>query len=58
VNFFQPSFKLSGKVRDGAMVKKTYHSPATPYQRLLADIRTSDDVRQRVTTTYATLDPV
>ena len=40
------------------MVKKTYHSPATPYQRLLADIRTSDDVRQRVTTTYATLDPV
>jgi hypothetical protein len=58
VNFFQPSFKLSGKVRDGALVKKTYHSPATPYQRLLADIRTSDDVRQRVTTTYATLDPV
>jgi hypothetical protein len=32
VNFFQPSFKLAGKARDGAKVKKTYHPPATPYQ--------------------------
>jgi hypothetical protein len=58
VNFFQPSFKLAGKVRDGAKVSKTYHSPATPYQRLLADARTSEDVRRRATATYATLDPV
>src|ERR1700709_9677 len=58
VNFFQPSFKLSGKVRDGVLVKKTYHSPATPYQRLLADTRTSEEVRHRVTTTFNTLDPV
>ena len=58
VNFFQPSFKLAGKVRDGAKVTKTYHPPATPYQRLLADTRISEEVRQRVTATYATLDPV
>ena len=58
VNFFQPSFKLAGKRRDGAKVKKTYHPPATPYQRLLADTRTSEAVRQRVTATFATLDPV
>ena len=58
VNFFQPSFKLAGKHRDGATVKKTYHLPATPYQRLLADTRTSEAVRQWVTATYATLDPV
>ncbi|MEA3149589.1 MAG: hypothetical protein QOD56_528 [Gammaproteobacteria bacterium] len=58
VNFFQPSFKLAGKRRDGAKVKKTYYPPATPYQRLLADTRTSETVRQRVTTTYSTLDPV
>lgn len=25
VNFFQPSFKLAGKVRDGSKVKKKYH---------------------------------
>ena len=58
VNFFQPSFKLAEKPRDGAKVKKRYHPPATPYQRLLADARTSEEVRRRVTATYATLDPV
>jgi hypothetical protein len=58
VNFFQPSFKLARKTRDGAKVKKTYHPPATPYQRLLADPRTSEEVRRRVTATFATLDPV
>jgi hypothetical protein len=58
VNFFQPSFKLASKVRDGAKVKKTYHPPATPYQRLLADERTGDDVRRRLTAIHATLDPV
>jgi hypothetical protein len=58
VNFFQPSFKLADKVRDGAKVRKKYHPPATPYQRLLADTRTSEEVRSRVNAIYATLDPV
>nr|WP_294553763.1 ISNCY family transposase [uncultured Rhodopila sp.] len=58
VNFFQPSFKLAGKARDGAKVKKSYHPPATPYQRLLANPRTSEEVRRRVSALYATLDPV
>jgi hypothetical protein len=39
VNFFQPSFKLAEKTRDGARVSKRYHPPATPYQRLIADPR-------------------
>ena len=30
VNFFQPSFKLAEKQRDGARVIKRYHKPATP----------------------------
>ncbi len=47
VNFFQPSFKLAGKARVGAKVKKKYHPPATPYQRLLADTRTSEEVRRQ-----------
>ncbi len=34
VNFFQPSFKLAEKSREGAKVRKSYHPPATPYQRL------------------------
>ena len=58
VNYFQPSFKLAGKVREDARVKKHYHAPATPYQRLLADPRTPDPVRRKVQVVYATLDPV
>jgi hypothetical protein len=58
VNFFQPSFKLAEKSRDGARVKKRYHSPATPHQRLVADPRTSNAVKEQVTTMFAGLDPV
>ena len=36
VNYFQPSFKLRSKTREGAKVKKQYHKPATPCDRLLA----------------------
>ena len=36
VNFFQPSFKLREKRREGAKVIKRYHPPATPYERALA----------------------
>lgn len=36
VNFFQPSFKLQSKVRQGARVTKTYLQPATPCDRALA----------------------
>jgi hypothetical protein len=39
VNFFQPSFKLASKQRDGALVRKRYHPPLTPYQRLVASER-------------------
>ncbi len=35
VNFFQPSFKLRSKRREGAKVKKCYFKPATPAARLL-----------------------
>ena len=35
VNFFQPSFKLAEKHRQGAQVTKRYHPPETPCARLL-----------------------
>ena len=35
VNFFQPSFKLAAKHREGAHVSKRYHPPQTPCDRLL-----------------------
>ena len=46
VNFFQPSFKLAEKAREGAKVRKRYHPPATPCQRLMADPRTSEEVQR------------
>ncbi len=58
VNFFQPSFKLAEKHRDGAHVRKHYHAPATPCQRLLDDPRTGEDTRHRLSAIYEALDPV
>ena len=58
VTFFQPSFKLLAKQRDGARIRKTYSAPATPHQRLATDARTSDAVRHHLQEIYATLDPV
>ncbi len=40
VNFFQPSFRLAEKKRDGALIRKRYHAPLTPHPRLVADPRT------------------
>ena len=58
VNFFQPSFKLAEKTREGAKVYKRYHPPATPYQRLMADPRASEEVKRQVEAQRTKLDPV
>jgi hypothetical protein len=58
VNFFQPSFKLAEKTREGAQVRKRHHPPARPCQLLLADPRTPAAVRDRVTALKTSLDPV
>jgi hypothetical protein len=58
VNFFQPSFKLKSKVRVGAKVTKTYHVPATPYERLLASDRVTDQCKDNLRQVFETLDPV
>jgi hypothetical protein len=58
VNFFQPSFKLKEKRREGAKVIKRYHAPATPYARALAHPGLSKKVKQRLREIYRTLDPV
>src|SRR4029079_5301765 len=57
VNFFQPSFKLKSKTRDGARVIKKYHAPATPYEQLLADDRVGNMVKEQLRREFATLDP-
>jgi len=58
VNFFQPSFKLKEKRREGAKVIKRYHNPATPYERALAHPRVPKTAKRRLREQYRTLDPV
>jgi hypothetical protein len=58
VNFFQPSFKLKSKIREGAKVKKKYYLPATPYERLLANDRVTAECKEQLRHTFSTLDPV
>src|SRR5882757_2384851 len=58
INFFQPSFKLKEKRREGAKVIKRYHAPSTPYERALAHPKVPADVKQRLRGQYRTLNPV
>ena len=58
VNFFQPSFKLKSKTREGAHVSKTYYPPATPCYRLLASSGVSEEVKAKLRDQFNGLDPV
>ena len=58
VNFFQPSFKLAEKQREGARVRKRYHPPLTPHQRLVADDRVPQPLKDALDAQHAELDPV
>lgn len=58
INFFQPSFKLKSKTRDGARVHKRYHAPATPCERLLAHDGVGASVKEALKAQLQQLDPV
>jgi hypothetical protein len=58
VNFFQPSFKLAGKQRDGAKVTKRYHPPQTPCERLLQSDSIPTAVKSKLREISAELDPL
>jgi len=58
VNYFQPSFKLKSKIRQGAHVKKKYHPPRTPCERLLARPDIDDQSKEALRQQLSTLDPV
>ena len=58
VNFFQPSFKLTSKERNGARVTKRYHPPATPYQRLLVSKAVPEEIKTKLRGIFAVLDPL
>ncbi len=58
VNYFQPSFRLAETRRDGASIRKRYHAPLTPHQRLVADPRTPQSVKDALDAEHVVLDPV
>jgi hypothetical protein len=58
VNYFQPSFKLRSKTRTGAKVKKIYHPPATPCERLLAHAAVAEAVKEKLRSERDRLDPL
>jgi hypothetical protein len=58
VNFFQPSFKLAEKHRQGAQVTKRYHPPQTPCERPLLDDAVTDAIKVKLRELAVTLDPL
>ena len=58
VNYFQPSFKLLEKIRDGARVIKRYSPPATPCDRLMQDDTITAKTKEELNAYRAGLDPV
>jgi len=58
VNYFQPSFKLRSKTRIGAKVKKLYHQPATPCERLLEHASVTEATKERLRSERGELDPL
>ena len=57
VNFFLPSFKLQTRSK-GARLSRQYDKPQTPYQRLLASDRITDQMKEPLRQTFAELDPI
>ena len=58
INFFQPSFKLKSKTRDGAHVHKVYFAPATPCERLVAHGSVEPAIKEKLRAQFKSLDPV
>ena len=58
INYFQPSFKLKSKKRDGARVEKLYYPPSTPCERLMASTSIDDATKERLKDECNTLDPM
>ncbi len=58
IKFFQPSFKLKSKRREGARVHKKYHAPETPCRPLLEREDIDPEKKQALRKQMESLDPV
>jgi len=58
VNYFQPSFKLREKEKNGSKVKRIYQKPMTPCERLLNHPAVPIDVKKKLELKSRSLDPM
>ena len=58
LNYFQPSFKLLEKSREGSATVKRYSPPATPCDRLLQHQAVTDETKEQLTHHRVSRDPV
>lgn len=58
VNFFQPSFKLAAKHREGAQVSRRYYPPQTPCERLLQAESIPEGAKAKLREVASALDPL
>lgn len=58
VNYFQPSFKLQEKERQGAKIKRLYYKPATPCNRLTNHPNIEQSTKKSFQSQRMQLDPV
>ena len=56
-NFFQPVRKLIKKERIGSKITKTYDEAKTPYRRVLASPDIKDEIKMKLKSQYAMLNP-
>jgi hypothetical protein len=57
INLFQPVMKLTEKQRVGSKMKKTYDTPQTPYQRMLASSQVPHHTKDTLTKEYENMIP-
>ena len=55
--FFYPQMKLKTKVRIGSKYRRTYDRPQTPYRRILNCEHVPEEVKDRLTTIFKSLNP-
>ena len=58
VNYFQPSFKLCAKRREGGKILRTHDRPATPCERLLRHPAIDEKEKERLRSQRQQLDPL
>ena len=58
VNYFQPSFKLREKEKNGSKVKRLYEKPKTPCERLLNNPAVPVEVKENLELKSRSLDPM